>query len=114
MFHPQNDPAVRVGARPLPGREDLLNKIGELQNEIGQLHNAVVSHAVVDQAIGVVIAVGGLRPDQGFEILRQVSQTTNIKLRQVAEQIVDWTSSESLPDEIRHALDAALSTARSA
>ncbi|WP_460107091.1 ANTAR domain-containing protein [Streptomyces sp. YKOK-J1] len=114
MLPPQHDPAVRVGARPLPGQEDLLHRISELQNEIGQLHDAVVSHAVVDQAIGVVIAVGGLRPDQGFEILRHVSQTTNIKLRRVAEQIVDCTNGESLPDEIRQALDVALSTARSA
>jgi hypothetical protein len=114
MLDPQNDPAVRVGAPPLPGREDLLHKISELQNEIGQLHNAVVSHAVVDQAIGVVIAVGGIRPDQGFDVLRHVSQTTNVKLRHIAEQIVTWTYSKSLPDEIRHALDAALSTARSA
>ncbi|MFH8774427.1 hypothetical protein ACIF83_18955 [Streptomyces sp. NPDC085866] len=28
-----------------------------------------MSHAVIDQAIGVVMTVGGLRPDQGIEVL---------------------------------------------
>ncbi|MGW2690024.1 ANTAR domain-containing protein [Streptomyces sp. NPDC001414] len=95
-------------------REPLLHKISELQREIGQLQEAIVSHAAVDQAIGVVIALGGLRPDQGFEVLREVSQHTNFKLRQISEMIVDWVHSEQLPDEIRTALDKALTTARSA
>lgn len=88
--------------------------ISELQKEIGQLQEAVVSHTVVDQAIGVVIALGRLRPDQGFGVLREVSQRTNTRLRQIAELIVDWAGGEQLPDEIRAALDEALATARSA
>ncbi|MFF7970664.1 ANTAR domain-containing protein [Streptomyces sp. NPDC007905] len=114
MSSPQDAPSVWAGAHPVPGREELLHKIGELREEIGQLQDAVVSHAVVDQAIGVVIAVGGLRPDQGFEVLRDVSQNTNIKLRQIAERIVDWVHTDRLPDEIREALDRALAAARSA
>ncbi|MFE8925566.1 ANTAR domain-containing protein [Streptomyces sp. RM99] len=90
-----------------------MNKIGELRAEIDQLQEAVVSHAVVDQAVGVVVTLGGLRPDQGFQVLREVSQHTNVKLRQVSEQIVDWVHSEQLSDEIRAALDKALATVRS-
>ncbi|MEV5099669.1 ANTAR domain-containing protein [Streptomyces rochei] len=90
-----------------------MNKIGELRAEINQLQEAVVSHAVVDQAVGVVVTLGGLRPDQGFQVLREVSQHTNVKLRQVSEQIVDWVHSEQLSDEIRAALDKALATVRS-
>ncbi|MDQ0407233.1 ANTAR domain-containing protein [Streptomyces sp. NPDC000349] len=90
-----------------------MNKIGELRAEISQLQEAVVSHAVVDQAIGVIVTLGGLRPDQGFQVLREVSQHTNVKLRQVSEQIVDWAHSEQLSDEIRAALDKALATVRS-
>ncbi|WP_322500340.1 ANTAR domain-containing protein [Streptomyces rochei] len=90
-----------------------MNKIGDLRAEIDQLQEAVVSHAVVDQAVGVVVTLGGLRPDQGFQVLREVSQHTNVKLRQVSEQIVDWVHSEQLSDEIRAALDKALATVRS-
>ncbi|GGQ75829.1 hypothetical protein GCM10010280_22470 [Streptomyces pilosus] len=84
-----------------------------MRAEISQLQEAVVSHAVVDQAIGVVVTLGGLRPDEGFQVLREVSQHTNVKLRQVSEQIVDWVHSERLSDEIRAALDKALATVRS-
>lgn len=70
-------------------------------------------HPVVDQAIGVVITLGGLRPEQGFQVLREVSQHTNTKLRQVSELIVEWVHGEHLPDEIRTSLDKALATARS-
>ncbi|MEU9168450.1 ANTAR domain-containing protein [Streptomyces sp. NPDC048420] len=90
-----------------------MTKISDLQEEIGQLQEAIVSHAVIDQGIGVVITLGTLRPDQGFEVLREVSQHTNIRLRQISEHLVDWVHSEQLPDEIRTALDEALATARS-
>ncbi|WP_282108160.1 ANTAR domain-containing protein [Streptomyces liliiviolaceus] len=82
------------------------------QRENGQLREAVVSHAVVDQAIGVVVAVGGLCPDQGFEVLREVSQRTEVKLRQASAMIVDWAHSEQQPEEIRRALEGALAAAR--
>lgn len=58
-------------------------------------------------------SLGGLRSDQGFQVLRDVSQHTNVKLRQVCEQIVDWVHDGQLNDEIRTALEEALVTARS-
>ncbi|GEJ99748.1 ANTAR domain-containing protein [Streptomyces sp. 1-11] len=91
----------------------LLNKISELQTETSQLQEAVVSHTVVDQAIGVGITVGGLHPEQGFQVLREVSQHRNTKLRQVSERIVDWVHGKQLPDEIHTALNKALARARS-
>jgi metal-dependent hydrolase (beta-lactamase superfamily II) len=113
MDNPLNGTPVRTGVHTVPGRESLLTKISDLQTEIGQLQEAIVSHTVIDHAIGVVITLGGLRPDQGFEVLREVSQHTNIKLRQISEQLVNWVHSEQLPDEIRNALDRALAAARS-
>ncbi|MET7732184.1 ANTAR domain-containing protein [Streptomyces sp. NPDC005402] len=93
-------------------REELVGKIEELQEEVAQLRQAVVSHAVVDQAIGVVIALSGLRPEQGWEVLKTVSQRTNTKLREVAQHIVRWPERGSLPPEIRPALRIALTEAR--
>ncbi|MFI8067201.1 ANTAR domain-containing protein [Streptomyces sp. NPDC086033] len=111
MDKPLNGAPVRTGGHPAP-RESLLDKITELQTEIGQLQEAIVSHAVIDHAIGVVIGLGGLRSDQGFQVLRDISQHTNIKLRQVSEQIVDWVHDGELSDEVRAALERALITAR--
>ncbi|MEW2571860.1 ANTAR domain-containing protein [Streptomyces sp. NPDC047070] len=85
-----------------------MESIGELQEENGQLQEAVVAHAVIDQAIGVIIAVGRLRPEQGFEVLRTVSQHTNRKLRHVAQQIINWPHNDTLDPDIRTALDHAL------
>ncbi|MEU6355796.1 ANTAR domain-containing protein [Streptomyces sp. NPDC047072] len=87
---------------------DESDRIFELQEEIDQLKEAVVSHAVVDQAIGMVVALGRVTPDEGWEILKDVSQHTNIKLRNVADLILVWGRSGVIPPEIRVELEEAL------
>lgn len=73
----------------------------ELQDKNAQLHEAIRSHAVVDQAIGVVLAIGQLAPEQGWEVLKDVSQHTNIKLRHAAELIIQWARTGDLCADIR-------------
>ncbi|WP_405576490.1 ANTAR domain-containing protein [Streptomyces sp. NBC_01092] len=80
----------------------------ELEAEVDQLKEAVVSHAVVDQAIGMVVALGRVTPEQGWEVLKEVSQHTNIKLRHVAELILIWGRDGRMPSEIRVELEEAL------
>jgi hypothetical protein len=87
---------------------DESDRIFALQEEIGQLKEAVASHAVVDQAIGMVVALGRIAPDEGWEVLKDVSQHTNIKLRNVAELILIWARSGEIPPEIRVELEEAL------
>lgn len=84
------------------------DQVFRLQEEVRQLKEAVVSHAVVDQAIGVVIALGGVTPDEGWIVLKEVSQHTNIKLRNVAETILIWGRTGVMPPGIRAALGARL------
>ncbi|MFF5025254.1 ANTAR domain-containing protein [Streptomyces collinus] len=84
-----------------------------LQEEVGQLRRAVASHAIIDQAIGVVITVGSLHPEHGWAVLRHISQHTNIKLRDVAHLLVRWPATGRLPERIREALPAAVDHARS-
>ncbi|MFD5836494.1 ANTAR domain-containing protein [Streptomyces collinus] len=93
---------------PTDGGSD---RIFALQEEVQQLKEAVVSHAVVDQAIGMVVALGRISPDQGWAVLREVSQHTNIKLRNVAELILVWGRTGVMPEEIRAALEDALDRA---
>ncbi|MGW1956140.1 ANTAR domain-containing protein [Streptomyces sp. NPDC001920] len=93
-------------------QEERLRRVAALEEELAQMRHALVSHAVVDQAIGVVIVYGGLPPEDGWEILREISQHTNTKLREVAEQMVRWPHRGWLPPEIRHQLDAALGRRR--
>ncbi|MFC9957683.1 ANTAR domain-containing protein [Streptomyces nigra] len=83
-------------------------RIAELQQEVDQLRHAVGAHAVVDQAIGMVVALGRVAPEQGWAVLKDVSQHTNIKLRRVAELIILWGRRGEMPAEIRVALQEAL------
>ncbi|GHI97500.1 ANTAR domain-containing protein [Streptomyces olivaceus] len=79
-----------------------------LQEQVRQLKEAVVSHAVVDQAIGVVVVLGSVSPDEGWIVLKEVSQHTNIKLRNVAETMLIWGRTGVMPQEIRAALEDTL------
>ncbi|MCG8968012.1 ANTAR domain-containing protein [Streptomyces sp. CL12-4] len=84
------------------------DQIFRLQEQIRQLKEAVVSHAVVDQAIGMIVVLGRVTPDEGWAVLKEVSQHTNIKLRNVAELILIWGRTGVMPAEIRIALEEAL------
>ncbi|GHE93887.1 hypothetical protein GCM10018785_69500 [Streptomyces longispororuber] len=94
------------------GRKEQTEELRALRQEVAQLRRAVASHALVDQAIGVVVAVGGLSAAQGWTAVRYVSQHTNTKLRDVARCLVRWPLSGELPEDIRRTLSAAVDHAR--
>ncbi|MER7841905.1 ANTAR domain-containing protein [Streptomyces sp. NPDC096040] len=100
----------------MPGlvrQADVARQLVQLKQEIDQLQEAIASHAVIDQAIGVVISLGKFSPEQGFEVLRMVSQHTNTKLRKAAALIVNWPAGGPLPDALHKALEQALTDVRS-
>ncbi|MGX4694162.1 ANTAR domain-containing protein [Streptomyces sp. JNUCC 63] len=90
------------------GPDDAADRLRELQKEVEQLKEAVTSHAVVDQAIGMVVALGRITPDQGWMVLKEVSQHTNMRLRNIAELVLIWGRTGDLPEEIRAELEDAL------
>ncbi|GAA2572225.1 MULTISPECIES: ANTAR domain-containing protein [Streptomyces] len=96
------DPEVTM---PTDGGSD---RILQLEEEVQQLKDAVVSHAVVDQAIGMIVAIGRVSPDQGWTVLKEVSQHTNIKLRNIAEMILVWGRTGLMPAEVRAVLEDVL------
>ncbi|MET9762638.1 ANTAR domain-containing protein [Streptomyces sp. NPDC006372] len=92
--------------RPLPENSGAL--VTGLEQENAQLRQAVGSHATVDQAIGVLIAVHRILPAAGFEVLREISQQTNIKLHSVAESVIGWALGKPLPGPVAEELDEAV------
>ena len=52
------------------------------------LREALESRDVIGQAKGILMARRGLKPQEAFEVLRKVSQHRNVKLRDIAEQVV--------------------------
>ena len=53
-----------------------------------QLRHSLASRAVIDQALGVIMAQERCTQAQAFAILRSASQNRNLKLRDIATQIV--------------------------
>ncbi|GEC08257.1 ANTAR domain-containing protein [Streptomyces spinoverrucosus] len=98
---------VRVARVPHEPAGDT-DRLRALEDEVAQLKEAISSHAVVDQAIGMVVALGRVTPDQGWAVLKEVSQHTNIKLRTIAELILIWGRDGEMPPEIRAELEDAL------
>ena len=54
-----------------------------------QLHAALSSRAVIDQAMGVIMAHQGCPPQQALATLKKASQHRNVKLRVIAQEIVE-------------------------
>jgi GAF domain-containing protein len=53
-----------------------------------QLHQALESRAVIEQAKGVLVAQRRCTPEEAFDLLRSTSQRSNRKLRVVAASVV--------------------------
>lgn len=53
-----------------------------------QLHRALSSRATIDQAMGILMSRQGGSPDDAFATLRQLSQSRNVKLVVVAEELI--------------------------
>jgi transcriptional regulator with GAF, ATPase, and Fis domain len=53
-----------------------------------QLQTSLASRAVIDQAVGIIMGQQRCTQDEAFAALRQVSQHRNIKLREIAQEIV--------------------------
>ena len=63
-----------------------------------QLRAALTSREVIDQAIGIIIGQQHCTPRQAFAVLRTISQTRNIRLSQVAAELVEGTIARETPD----------------
>ena len=60
----------------------------------GQLREALASRAVIDQALGIVMAQERCTSTEAFAVLRNASQNRNTRLRDIAHQIVTSVSGE--------------------
>jgi GAF domain-containing protein len=59
---------------------------------VAHLRAALSTRAVIDQALGIVMAQQGCTSDEAFGVLRRASQSRNVKLRDVAAGIVTGIS----------------------
>ncbi|MFK0173709.1 ANTAR domain-containing protein [Streptomyces sp. NPDC090306] len=87
---------------------ELAAEAGQLRSENQQLRQALATHAVVDQAVGVVVALGRVSADDGIAVLREVSRRTSTALSEVAEYLLGFARGASLPDALLVATRSAI------
>jgi transcriptional regulator with GAF, ATPase, and Fis domain len=56
--------------------------------KVEQLEEGIQTRQVIGQAVGIVMATRHLNAEEAFEILKTISQHTNVKLKQVATGLV--------------------------
>jgi hypothetical protein len=92
-------PADESGAsdEPVERERRLVEENAYLKERIAQLEQAVESHAAINQAQGILMAVHRMSAEAAWAALQRVSSHTNIKLRLVADAVVDVMST---PDPV--------------
>lgn len=71
----------------------VLRNADQIQLE-AQLREALATRAVIDQAIGIVMGQRRVNAHEAFATLRDVSQTRNRKLRDVAADLIETVTGE--------------------
>jgi GAF domain-containing protein len=79
-------------ARNASGALTLALRMASCEDLNDQLRSSIASRAVIDQALGVIMATERCPQGKAFALLRTVSQNTNVKLRDLAATIVTSVS----------------------
>ncbi len=81
-------------ARHASGALALALRMASCTDQNNQLRSSILSRAVIDQALGVIMATQRCPQGKAFALLRSASQNTNVKLRDLAATIVTQVSGE--------------------
>lgn len=69
-------------------RDELLVELARSREEVEHLRGALESNRQIGAATGILMALRGLTQQQAFDLLRQASQHTHRKLRDVAAEVL--------------------------
>jgi GAF domain-containing protein len=76
-------------------------RLAERSEMSTHLQRALASRAVIDQALGIVMGQNRCTADEAFEVLRSISQNRNVKLRDIAADMVTAVSGQPPTDTPR-------------
>ncbi len=76
-------------------------RLAERTEVSAQLEEALATRAVIDQALGVIMGGRRCTADEAFEMLRTVSQNSNVKLHDVAAGMVAAVSGQPASNTAR-------------
>src|SRR5215475_4974534 len=73
-----------------PGAADLdwAVRVQRLEAEVAGMRRAMASRGVIEQAKGMIAERLGCDPEEAFEHLSRISQQTNVRLAEVAAELV--------------------------
>jgi GAF domain-containing protein len=83
---------ARGVAAAVSGVLELAAGRAEQARQVEDLRAALIARAVIDQALGIIMAQQRCTSDEAFDILRRASQSRNVKLRDVAAGLVTGIS----------------------
>jgi GAF domain-containing protein len=76
-------------------------RMAERAEMSAHLQNALASRAVIDQALGIIMGQNRCTADEAFEVLRAISQNRNVKLRDIAADMIAAISGQPPADTPR-------------
>ena len=86
------------------GAVALALRLAEREDRERHLETALRSRSVIDQAMGVLIGQAGITAGEAFQVLRLRSQARNVKLRDIAAEVIRDATSPRFNDYKRHIL----------
>jgi GAF domain-containing protein len=93
-FGPEQEQRAAEFALSASGALALAVRLASLATLIQQLRSSLTSRTVIDQALGIIMAREHCTQARAFAILRAASQNSNVKLRDIATEIVTSISGE--------------------
>ena len=93
-FGPERARQAERFARHAAGAVTLSLRMATCVDQNDQLRSSIMSRAVIDQALGVIMATERIPQERAFAMLRTVSQNRNVKIRDLAATIVTQVSGE--------------------
>ena len=101
-FAPDTRGQLEVFAGNAAGALAVAMKLADQTQLSDDLHEALTSRAVIDQATGIIMAQQRCGAGQAFDILRRGSQNRNVKVRELAAEIVSQVSGQPPEPSVFH------------
>ncbi len=76
-------------------------RLAERSEMSAHLQAALASRAVIDQALGIIMGQNRCTADEAFNLLRTISQNRNVKLRDIAADMITSVSGQPATDKPR-------------
>lgn len=101
-FTPESRGELEVFAGNAAGAVAVAVKLADQAQLSDDLYQALTSRTVIDQAVGIMMAQQRCDATAAFDILRRASQNRNVKLRELAAEIISNVSGKPAQESTFH------------